>query len=406
MRIGIIGGGITGLTLAYYLEQRSIDYKLFAEDFGGSIKTKNIEDNILELGANILVAKPDFIQLIKDLEFDSEIVYPRINNFEQMVFTTTINKIPKSLSKFLFSNLSLRTKFRTLAGIFKRNNSVHPGTISEVLKPIVGEEVINSFLSPGLRGVYGESADILSMKLVFPNLYEALRQGKSIFDFIRSRGKPPKICVIKGGNINLINKLLSKINPESIVRERVSKITKDKKVRLLNSEESFDKIILCCSGSSLIDMLAEEFDTSSFDKLRNIALSILHFTSETQVHPNSFGILLPTSHKFKTVGVMFNSNIFPHVSNTNLYTVLVKGEIELNELEIENVKNELKQIFGSFDLKLLNKFTWNNAIPCYDLLRSHTDFLITDDIRILGSDLNGVGVSDRIKTAKDFAEML
>lgn len=54
------------------------------------------------------------------------------------------------------------------------------------------------------------------MQLVFPNLFKFLQEKKSIFNFILSKKMTPKICVIKGGNINLINKLQSELESKKI----------------------------------------------------------------------------------------------------------------------------------------------------------------------------------------------
>src|SRR5215472_11200394 len=130
MRVGIIGGGITGLSCAWYLKQAGIDSVVFDPSPGGTIGTVVVEDCILETGPESwLTAKPWAAQLIRDLGFGDELTGSndalrrtyvlRHGNFEvlpeglQMVVPTKLLPVAKSK---LFS---LNTKLRMAAEVLR-----------------------------------------------------------------------------------------------------------------------------------------------------------------------------------------------------------------------------------------------------------------------------------------------
>src|SRR5215467_8890113 len=74
-RVAIIGGGIAGLSAAYYLEKArrggaAIDWVLFekSDRLGGVIKTEQRDGYVLEAGPDsFLTVKPDGAGLCRDL---------------------------------------------------------------------------------------------------------------------------------------------------------------------------------------------------------------------------------------------------------------------------------------------------------------------------------------------------
>ena len=82
-RIGIVGGGITGLSAAYYLmrslEEREVEAEIeifeSRDRLGGVINTEIRNDSLMEDGPDSLfTAKADALKLIDDLGLNSSIV--------------------------------------------------------------------------------------------------------------------------------------------------------------------------------------------------------------------------------------------------------------------------------------------------------------------------------------------
>ncbi len=84
-RVAIIGGGITGLTIAHALEQHNknssepIDYVLIerARRLGGKVITENIDGFRVEAGPDCFIAeKPWVNQLVSQLGIEDRVLNP------------------------------------------------------------------------------------------------------------------------------------------------------------------------------------------------------------------------------------------------------------------------------------------------------------------------------------------
>ena len=72
MKVTIVGGGLTGLTAAYYLGHTKPDWQIQlyeqAPRFGGKIQTQQVDDFVVELGPDsYLGRKTEMTDLITDL---------------------------------------------------------------------------------------------------------------------------------------------------------------------------------------------------------------------------------------------------------------------------------------------------------------------------------------------------
>ena len=77
----ILGAGISGLTLGYYLNKREKDFLIFESSkyIGGNISTKNKKGFICENGPNTVLLNNESVQdLISDLKIKNDII-KRIN---------------------------------------------------------------------------------------------------------------------------------------------------------------------------------------------------------------------------------------------------------------------------------------------------------------------------------------
>ena len=81
-KIAIIGGGITSLTAAFYLEKArragaNLEYKLFEQStrLGGALLTERIDGCIVEGGADsFLTEKPWAIELCRELGIEDQLI--------------------------------------------------------------------------------------------------------------------------------------------------------------------------------------------------------------------------------------------------------------------------------------------------------------------------------------------
>ena len=75
--VAIIGGGISGLSTAYYLSKAGVTCTLIEARtrLGGVIQTEHIQDCVVEAGPDsFLSAKPEAMDLIRELGMESEVI--------------------------------------------------------------------------------------------------------------------------------------------------------------------------------------------------------------------------------------------------------------------------------------------------------------------------------------------
>src|SRR5215472_4376747 len=130
MRVAIVGGGIAGLSTAYYLEKNrreglELEWTLFekSDRLGGVIRTEYREGYVLEGGPDsFLSIKPEAAELCRELGLGSEII--RSNDFQRKTYILVKERlvaIPEGLQFMVPTRLlpmvttglfSFRTKIR------------------------------------------------------------------------------------------------------------------------------------------------------------------------------------------------------------------------------------------------------------------------------------------------------
>ena len=123
-RIAIVGGGISGLAAAWFLEQRlrseakRADIVLYesSEKLGGKINTIERDGRILELGAeSFLSRKPFGIRLCRELGIEDQLRGTRPETKRTYVWTRgEMHPLPEGLTGFVPGNLWALRKTRLL----------------------------------------------------------------------------------------------------------------------------------------------------------------------------------------------------------------------------------------------------------------------------------------------------
>ena len=105
----ILGSGISGLTLGFYLQKKNKDFLIFdsSKSFGGNISTKNKKGFICENGPNtVLINNESVKDLISDLKIKNDVIYPNNNNNKRFLIKKgKLIKIPQSFGQFIMSSI-------------------------------------------------------------------------------------------------------------------------------------------------------------------------------------------------------------------------------------------------------------------------------------------------------------
>ncbi len=363
----IVGAGISGLLLGYYLKKANISFKIVeqANQVGGILQTEKSNYGIVEKAANGFLWCPEIQALCDDLGL--EILTPRTESKARFILKNKkLRKIP----------LSIFDSFKFLGAFVKK----HPEpfvTLEDFGRYYFGEKITNQVITPAFAGIYGASLDQLSFPATMKKIAEGFNETSyllSAFKHMKSNGtnseKKKKISgthSFKGGMSELNNSLFEFLK-ENIELGVDGKAYKDSSENLIITTPAF--------------VAKDFFDGEIYDLLKKVRYnsmisSTLFFKkSAIEKFKPGFGCLIPPNEGLTIIGVLFNSCIFQHRvfdENTISLTCMIRDDSENRELiqksdsEITSlIVDDLRKIFGKVDAPLESKVTrWEKGFPLY-----------------------------------------
>lgn len=436
MTAAIIGGGIAGLAAAYELVKAG-ERPYLIEDgpIGGMVRSASRDGFTLESGPNVLVERTDLRELFQELRLADDAVYPSVSSYGQYVwYRGRPVKVPASFLQLL-TNPLFTGMTKLLLPLKALVPGVLPGkledcSVEQFFTPLLGRHTARHLMDPVLKGIYGGDVGVLSARSLFPGLWGAAKHGKSILGYMSSRkgsrepgGKPP-IVVLRGGIQRLTEALWREIAPRvEHVKARVQRIAPldSKRFRLSLSEGrqiEADGCVVTVAGrrlAPLVGYLNEEL-ADALTNMKYATLTVVHLRiprSEPLI-PAAFGVLFPGGMPEDLLGVMFNSQIFPHMApeNEHLLTVVLggaqAGERTYDEVSLkQKLPDLLSSLLGISNARWISMMQWPAAIPQLEV--GHYKLIKLLDqceynhpgIVFAGVDRGGVGVSERIRLAKE-----
>ncbi|PYV71556.1 MAG: protoporphyrinogen oxidase [Acidobacteria bacterium] len=184
-RIAIIGGGISGLSAAFRLEHRrrqgaQLEFALFESGprFGGVIRTERVDDFLIEAGPDsFLTEKAWAADLCRELGLGDQLIGS--NDAERKTYILVHGRLiplPDGLMFMVPTNLwatfssplfSWTTKLQMVREwLHKPGASAGDVSVAEFVTRHYGREMVDRVADPLLAGVYGGSADELSVRSV------------------------------------------------------------------------------------------------------------------------------------------------------------------------------------------------------------------------------------------------
>jgi oxygen-dependent protoporphyrinogen oxidase len=429
MRVGIIGGGITGLSCAYYLGQAGMEAIVFDPAPGGPIGTVVVQDCILETGPESwLAAKPWAEQLVIELGLGHELTgsndarrrtyvlrhgrFVTLPEGLQMVVPTKVMPVLKS------DLFGWGTKLRMGLEVFRNPKAMPDRSVAAFVEDHFGPEAVEYLAEPLLAGVYGGSPDELSAASVLPRFVEyEQRFGSVVVGAFRDKRKPTGESIFKSlkhGVGMLIDALKDRVQ---IVPQKVTRLIQgmrepgDQGWSLLAGGEwhHFDHIVLACGANRsapLLEPIAPEL-AGLIGSIPYTGSSIWTFgyRREDIPHPlDAFGFLVPKSERgaimactwlgTKWAGRVPDDKAVFRCFSTDPNVTEEAARTELNRL----MNMTAEPIFAI-------NHRWPDSMPQYTVGHS---FRVSEiearvaeipGLHIAGNAYNGIGIPDCVRSA-------
>src|SRR5437870_7950486 len=198
-RIAIIGGGISGLSAAFTLEQHRrggvpLQYVLYesSQRLGGVISTESVDGCVVEAGPDsFLTEKAWAADLCRELGLGDQLIGS--NDGERKTYILVNSRLvplPDGLMFMVPTNLwatvssplfSWTTKLQMVREWFhKPSASADDISVAEFVTRHYGRELVDRVADPLLAGGYGGRADELSVRSVLPRFVEMAAKHGSL----------------------------------------------------------------------------------------------------------------------------------------------------------------------------------------------------------------------------------
>jgi len=458
-RIAIIGGGISGLSAAFTLEEKrqsgaDIEYVLFeaAPRLGGVMVTDRADGCLIEAGPDsFLTEKPWAADLCRKIGLGDQLIGS--NDADRKTYIVVKNKLvvmpdglmfmvpTKILPTVLSPLFSLRTKIRMAAEWFHPPHKAEADeTVAQMVERHYGSEMVDLLADPLLSGVYGGEATDLSVRAVLPRFADMESKHGSLGRAMLAARKrmataakaPPRplFTSLKEGMQQMVDALVARFDPATMRTSSPvqSLIPQDDGWTVAAGYQSdhFDAVIIAAPARAAAAVLESAdanlaAELASINYSSSITVTLGYDEKVRRSLPPGFGFLVPRSAGRRMLAATFVHNKFPHRAPENRAIVRcflggARDEQILDSTEdqiLSIVRDELRQIIALDAQPLFTRvYKWRAAMAQYSV--GHLERLQRIEalrqklpgLALAGNGFSGIGVPDCVRSGTEAASKI
>lgn len=456
-RVAILGGGIAGISAAYYLQKArqngaGLDWVLFEKSgrLGGVVRTEYRDGCVLEAGPDsFLTVKPDAAQLARELGLGDQLISS--NDYQRRTHIVVKGKlvpipdglqfmVPTRIMPMVTTGLfSLGTKLRMAGEWFSaagNGTQNEDESVASFVRRHFGQEMVDRVAEPLLAGVYGGNAEQLSVRAVLPMFTKMEKEhGSLVRASLRARkaatktqSQPqPLFTSLKNGMQQLVDAIVATL-PQAALRigSTVGSLALANgkwQVATENGTGEFDLVVLAMPApfaASLLKNLNPEI-ASRLEKIQYTSSGAVALAYSDPKLPPGFGFLVPASEQRKMLACTFVHKKFSYrvppgtallrcfFTSARLPELLSYSEDELQMI----ARQELKDILGlDMEPQFACAFRWATGLPQYETGHLERAAEIESQLpklpglHLIGNSLYGLGIPDCVKSARLAVEQI
>lgn len=432
--IAIVGGGISGLSLAYFLERRdpTLDITLFEkEEVGGKVQTHRERELVIERGADSVLLKrgSHLERLLYELQLEKELIEPQEKSFS-IQRDGLLHEIPLGLLRGFPHNLkalwgcslfSLRGRFAaTLRPLLTRiiaEPSEQDPSIAQALRWRYGTEVSKYFFETVFGGIHSGDATQLSFNALYPDM---ARGGGGKYTRARFVSFPRGMGVLP----ETIAKNLKQTKIRREAAEQVAAIAEQVwQVTTAKESLTFDSVIIATPAyetSHLVSSFSQEL-SSELNSIQHSSTAVVTFVvplASIRTKPTGSGYLLAVGEAGSVTGCTYSSRKWQGRAPDDKLVVRiffgrnggVRGvsDAELKTVAAREVAAKLQVPHETLELAGVGR--WEKGLPQYELgHRSKVERIqrIVGGLPgffLTGTSYEGVGIPDCVRQSFEVCE--
>lgn len=414
--IGIVGAGISGLSLGAFLDEEGVDYRILeaAERPGGVIRTTREGGRVLEHGPQRTRITPAVADLVHRTGLESELV-PVPPELPLWVFSRgRLRRAPLTPGQFLRTDLlSPLEKARVLLEPFTPGPKPDEA-VARFLGRKFGDEAYRALLGPLFGGIFAQDPADMYVRHSLEPLLRSLGVSRSVLVRVLPRvlsgRKGPEAASFRGGLQALTDALAKGAADRLRLGAGVEALTGREGewvLRTPDGELACNAVVLTVpagDAASLLDQAAPEASLR-LGRLRYNDLALVHLHSDEAVE--GLGYQVAFGEDLRTRGVTFNASA---LGRDGVQTAFLGGSRDPELMALpdrrigETAAKEFRRVTGGEAEVLGVSRTW---IPAWDRSWTALEGLeLPPGIHLLANYDARVGIPGRVEGARALARRL
>jgi oxygen-dependent protoporphyrinogen oxidase len=460
--VAVVGGGIAGLSAAWYLQQAGVRYTLLeaSDRWGGHILTEKVDTPegrfVVEAGPDSFITqKPWGVELARELGLGDRLV--GTNDRMRKVFVLNRGRptpmpdgvlliVPTRFMPFVRSPLiSPVGKLRMgLDLIIPARRDGEDETLADFVRRRLGGEALDKIAEPLLSGIYNSEADRQSLLATFPRFRELeVKYGSLTRGMLASRRSSARIRATLGGNgqgpataaisifmslrdgtAELIDALVARLTGDLRLGRGVDSLQRAPEGGYVLSTAAGDTVraraVILAVPAFVAEGLVRDLVPGAARTLSGIryvstgTLSLAYRMDDIRRPLAGFGLVVPSSEHRPINAITWSSLKFSGRAPEGcaLLRVFFGGSRSPQSLKLDDdallatVRAQLREFMGIETAPLFHRtYRWQRSNAQYDV--GHLDRVATMEdalpagLYLTGSPYRGVGLPDCIKQSKD-----
>jgi oxygen-dependent protoporphyrinogen oxidase len=453
-RLIVMGGGIAGLSAAYYaskIPDTRVTLLESSDRWGGKITTDRVEFDdgqfIIEGGPDTFLAtKPWGVALCKELGLGDRLY--GTNPHKKNTYVLNHNRLlplPDGLAMMIPTNIEAILRSRLVSWFSKARmglDFVLPAraingdeSLGAFVSRRLGREAYENLIEPLMSGIYAGDGDRLSLASTFPYLRDLeLKYGSLARGALKMRaqsngktvqGSRSAFLTPTTGLAEMVEKLVEYLTANGVqlrLKTKATRITNSElRYRVeLDSRESMDAdaVILATPAFASGALLASldpslSADLQSIPYASTATVSLAYRLADIPRDLDGYGYVIPRREGRRALACTWTSTKFPHRAPEGYALIRVfvgraGQDIPWSEAELLALATEeLNLTLGISAQPLLHRvFLWEKAMPQYNL--GHPEILKRIDsalerypgLALAGNGYRGIGIPDCIHSGE------
>lgn len=450
-RVVVAGAGISGLVAAWDLMRAGADVVVIepSDRCGGVLGSSQEQGYVFENGPTAIQGVARHVRsLIHELGLDGEVVEALEDHRERyLYYHGSLKPLPRDFKEFFRSKLfTTRQKLRAMAEPWVRVG--HPDreeSVAEFFGRRVGRGVTMTWVDVVVSNVFAGNPNRLGIQSAFPDLAAMEQEHGSILKGMRNRererrrddgttGNAP-LWSLRGGLGMATDRLSRELGERLKFGRRIEKIARrgggglEVATQGRSGAESIqaDRMVLAVNAPTagiLLSPLAPDAADLLFEvESSPLVVAQAGFDEEELPGlPQGYGFLVPRCMRMRTLGWIFESQLFPGRSPEGKVALcgFLGGLIDPHAIDLADdliehlMMGELALALGQAKLpkpEVFRVVRWRNRLPQYnvghvrrmDAVRRLVE-MNCPEIALAGNWLSGVTVDACVKRAREAAQ--